>query len=120
MFKRLREPTVLLFFENIHIPLWLVKDLCWLLTFRTFGVVMAIPTILVALLMVLLTYGDKNRFLPNLSILFWITANAAWMFDEFFTLGIRQYCVYPFAGGLLVFVIYVLQKMMSAGKESRI
>jgi hypothetical protein len=100
------------FLETIHIPLWLLKDLCWLMTYRSLGVVMAIPTIVVALMMVSVTYGDRDRFLPNLSIAFWILANASWMFDEFFSLGIRSYCLYPFLAGILVFLIYVLLKLI--------
>ena len=110
--NQLRNPRVVFFLETIHIPLWLLKDLCWLMTYRTFGVVMAIPTVLVALLMVYVTYGDKDRFLPNISIAFWILANASWMLDEFFVLGIRSYCLYPFVAGIFVFLIYLLLKLM--------
>lgn len=110
--RSLRSPGFVFFLETIHIPLWLIKDLCWLLTLRSLGVVMAIPTVLVALLMVVVTYGDRNRFLPNLSIAFWILANASWMLDEFYDLGIRHYSLYPFLAGILVFAIFVLLKLM--------
>ena len=110
--KQFSNPRVVFFLETIHIPLWLLKDLCWLMTYRTLGVVMAIPTILVALVMVYVTYGDRDRFLPNLSIAFWILANASWMMDEFFMFGIRSYCLYPFVAGILVFLIFLLLKLM--------
>jgi len=110
--NQLRNPLVVFFLETIHIPLWLLKDLCWLMTYRTLGVIMAIPTILVAFVMVYVTYGDRDRFLPNLSIAFWILANASWMLDEFYSLGIRGYCLYPFVAGILVFLIFLLLKLM--------
>lgn len=114
MFKAesLRNPRVIFILETLHIPLWLLKDLCWLMTYRSFGLVMAVPTVLVAFLMVYVTYGDSDRFLPNVSIAFWIVANASWMMDEFYNLGIRSYCLYPFLLGILVFLIYILLKLM--------
>lgn len=116
MLNGLRNPRFVLVLETIHIPLWLIKDLCWLLTLRSLGVAMAIPTILVAFLMVIVTYGDHNRFLPNLSIAFWILANANWMIDEFYELGIKHYSLYPFIAGLLVFAIFILLKLIEKRK----
>ena len=37
------------YWENMHIPLWLLKDTCWMLEWRWMGVTMVIPTILTAL-----------------------------------------------------------------------
>ena len=110
--KLLRNSRMVFFLETIHIPLWLLKDLCWLMSYRSLWLVMAIPTVLVALLMLYVTFGDKDRFLPNVSIAFWILANASWMLDEFYSLGIRSYCIYPFLAGILAFIIYVLLKLM--------
>lgn len=68
------------FLENIHIPLWLFKDLCWLMTWRFFGLLMAIPTIIVAIIIVVIHRKDKLKLLPNLSVLMWIMAmpNGCW------------------------------------------
>lgn len=93
-----------------HIPLWLVKDLCWLMTWRTTGIIMAIPTVLVALILAFATYKDESRFLPNVSISLWIIANANWMMAEFFDLPIRFYSIYPFIGGIVVFIIYLFNR----------
>jgi hypothetical protein len=97
--------------ETAHIPLWLVKDVCWLMTYRTLGVVVAIPTILVAIIMAFITYGDKDRFLPNISIALWIIANANWMFAEFFEWDTRFLSLYPFVAGILVFAFFLGQKL---------
>lgn len=96
--------------EMAHIPLWLIKDLCWLMTWRTTGLIMAIPTVLVAIVLALLTRKDSSRFLPNVSIAFWIIANANWMLAEFFDFPIRFYSIVPFAAGLLIFMVYLYQQ----------
>lgn len=92
--------------ENLHIPLWLFKDLCWLLFWREFGLIMAIPTIAVAFILVWLSRSDKSRFLPNVSIAFWILANANWMFDEFFELHTKSYSIIPFFLGIITYFIF--------------
>ncbi len=59
----MKKPTLndrwLWILETVHIPLWLVKDLCWLLTWKTLGVIMAIPTVLVAIIITVVSYQDK-------------------------------------------------------------
>lgn len=35
-------------FENVHILLWLLKDLCWVMDYKTAGVVMIVPTVGIA------------------------------------------------------------------------
>lgn len=102
--------------ETAHIPLWLIKDICWLMSYRLAGVIIAVPTIAVAIWMALLTRRNKDQFLPNVSIAFWILANANWMFAEFYELPTKELSIYPFALGVLVFLIFVLKRMMS-GKD---
>jgi hypothetical protein len=70
-------------YENIHIPLWLLKDTCWMMEWKTMGVIMIVPTIFVAALLAWRTRKDEEFFV-NLAILCWIMANAFWMCCEFF------------------------------------
>jgi hypothetical protein len=70
-------------YENIHIPLWLLKDTCWMMEWKTIGVIMIVPTIFVAALLAWRTRKDEEFFV-NLAILCWIMANAFWMCCEFF------------------------------------
>ncbi|MDI1235442.1 MAG: hypothetical protein PSX81_14270 [bacterium] len=98
---------LLLILEMTHIPLWLIKDLCWLLTWKTLGVIMAIPTVSVAIALTIFTQKDEARFLPNLSIAFWIIANANWMIAEFFNLPLRYFSIIPFIAGIIVFLFYL-------------
>ncbi len=112
-----RHEKLLFALETAHIPLWLIKDVCWLMDFKTYGVIMAVPTILVAILMTFMTYRDQNRFLPNVSIACWIIANANWMFDEFFALHTKHYSIYPFVIGILVFIVFLIQKLTNKTKD---
>jgi hypothetical protein len=114
-----RYSKLLELLEMAHIPLWLIKDLCWLMTYKTLGVVIAIPTIAVAIIMAIMTRHDKDKFLPNISIAFWIIANANWMFAEFFEVNIRFYSLYPFVAGILAFVFFLFQKLSKTSKVNQ-
>ena len=41
-------PTRFRRIENLHILLWLLKDVCWALNFHIMGMIMIIPTVTVA------------------------------------------------------------------------
>jgi hypothetical protein len=118
--NRSKYGKLLLLLETIHIPLWLVKDLCWLLSYRLLGVMVAIPTIIVAFVMAVVTRGDRERFLPNISVALWILANANWMVAEFYDWDIKHYSLYPFVGGLLVFTFFLIQKLVKSDKVRHI
>lgn len=104
------------FFETIHIPLWLIKDICWLMEYRTAGVLIAIPTVLVAIWVAWITRKQQDHFLPNLSIALWIVANANWMVAEFYDLPYKPYSIYPFLLGVLVFIIFLFIKLIDNRK----
>lgn len=108
------------FLETIHIPLWLVKDICWLMEFRLTGIIIAVPTILVAFIVAYISRKDKNHFLPNVSIALWIIANANWMIAEFYDLPTKEYSIYPFLLGVMAFVIFVMIKISDYRKSIRI
>lgn len=71
--------------ENMHIPLWLIKDTCWMFQWELLGVAMIIPTLSMAIYIVFVTRKLNDVFL-NLAITFWIAANSYWMCAEFFHL----------------------------------
>lgn len=71
-------------FENFHILLWLVKDLCWVTLSEKMGVVMIVPTIGFAIYITWLSRTDYAELLHNLAVCFWIGANSIWMIGEFF------------------------------------
>jgi len=109
----MKSKKVIFILEMAHIPLWLIKDLCWLMTWRSIGLIIAVPTVLVAIVLAVITRYNQSRFLPNLSIAFWILANANWMLAEFFDLPIRFYSIIPFLGGIIVFIIYLYQQLLN-------
>jgi hypothetical protein len=102
--------------ENMHILLWLLKDICWATNLRIPGLIMIVPTLTVALLITWQTRHMKSELFHNLAVDFWITANCVWMIGEFFHLdenlwhgyGLRQAAILPFALGLSVLAYYYL------------
>ena len=102
--------------ENLHILLWLLKDISWAMNLRIPGLVMIVPTLTVAILITWQTRHMKSELFHNLAVDFWITANCTWMIGEFFHLdenvwhgyGLRQVAIIPFALGLGVLLYYYL------------
>lgn len=97
-------------FENLHIPLWLLKDTCWMMEWKVFGIIMIVPTVSVALYLTYKSKKTKDYFI-NLAISFWITANAYWMCCEFFNhVELKFYAGIPFGLGILCTVLFYLSK----------
>ena len=92
--------------ENLHIPLWLVKDTCWMLEWRWLGVLMVIPTVAMAIY-ILLKSISHVEFYINLAICFWITANSFWMCAEFFNFTeYKMLAGIPFGLGMFAVAIF--------------
>jgi prepilin signal peptidase PulO-like enzyme (type II secretory pathway) len=102
--------------ENMHILLWLIKDACWAMNYRTMGMIMIIPTLFVAFFITWQTRHILSEFLHNLAVVFWIIANCTWMVGEFYgwdanlwgEYGLRQMALVPFCIGLLILIYYYL------------
>lgn len=106
--------------ENLHILLWLLKDLCWALNLRVLGMIMIIPTLTVAILITWQTRKLTAELLHNLAVVLWITANCLWMTGEFYgwdegTFGTRHLAIIPFSLGLLILVYYYI--ILAPGKR---
>jgi hypothetical protein len=87
--------------EYVHIPLWLIKDTCWMLELKLLGTLMILPTILVAGHLVWKTRGTADYFV-NLAVMFWISANAWWMCCEFYNMMVlKNLAGIPFFLGML-------------------
>lgn len=103
MFKSIRE------YENLHIALWLLKDICWVMLWRPGGVIMLVPTLLVA---IHITYRSRNNvadLFHNIAICLWICANGTWMIGEFFfDDGLRDYATGFFVVGIVIVAFYYL------------
>ena len=99
-------------FENMHIALWLLKDTCWVLTWRMAGMFMIVPTLCVAVYITWKMKEHRAELFHNLAVCLWITANSVWMFGEFFyDDGTRPYAIVFFIAGILCIAYYYLGLM---------
>jgi prepilin signal peptidase PulO-like enzyme (type II secretory pathway) len=96
--------------ENLHILLWLVKDLCWAMLWKPLGIAMLIPTLTVAIVITWQTRHLKSELFHNLAVAFWICANGFWMIIEFWGYDeqLRGYTAIPFGIGLFFIGTYYL------------
>ena len=96
-------------YENMHIALWLLKDTCWVMSFKVGGMLMIIPTIAVAVHLTWKSRKSVSDLFHNTAVCLWITANAIWMTGEFFyNDGFRPYSTVLFLLGLIVVATYYL------------
>jgi hypothetical protein len=106
--------------ENMHIVFWLVKDMSWALKLRWLGVIMFVPTLLLAIIITWQTRKIRSELFHNLAVTCWIIANGYWMICEFFWEDLdylRYFTAIPFSLGLLC-VIYYYVSEFSAGQGS--
>lgn len=82
--------------ENFHIVLWLVKDVSWILGYKVLGVVMFVPTIIMAIWIAWRSREEVGELLHCLAVVFWITANGIWMVGEFWFDDTKRHVAVPF------------------------
>ncbi len=94
--------------ENLHILLWLLKDICWVADLKWLGTFMILPTISVAIWLTWKMRKSYSELMHNLAVIAWILANSTWMIGEFFLDdGTRPLALGFFGLGLvLLFVFY--------------
>src|SRR3954469_15351540 len=93
-------------YENLHIVFWLIKDTCWMLELRWLGAAAMVPTVFLAVYLVIKTIRTNDVYL-NAAILFWIIANSYWMMIEFFNDNKMKYLAgFPFALGFVFVVLF--------------
>ncbi len=100
-------------YENLHVIFWLIKDSCWMLQFKWMGIIMVIPTIIIAAVIAFISRKTTDVYI-NLSILCWICANSFWMYVEFFTTGeLKLWASIPFSLGFVFVGIYYYKAFVS-------
>jgi hypothetical protein len=92
-------------FERAHIPLWIVKDMCWMMGYGELSFVFALPTIALSLILVYGKHGWE-RFM-ELMMGFWLTANTLWMCHEQFHTETKDLALIMFLCGILTFPFYL-------------
>jgi len=104
-------PARFRFTENLHIIFWLLKDISWAMLWKPLGLLMIVPTLLLAVKITIQTRYIKSELFHNLAVVFWICANCTWMILEFFwpeNDQLRYYTAIPFGMGISCIVYYYL------------
>jgi len=91
--------------------------LSWALQLKVLGVCIAIPTLDLAIVIVIKTRKNLSVLLPNIAIAIWITATSIWMCDEFFELDIKEICYVPFGIGLIIIFYWLIYYIPSIWME---
>jgi hypothetical protein len=99
--------------ENLHIVFWLFKDASWAADVKWLGTLMILPTLAIAIYLLLRNWHDLADRFHNLAITFWITANSLWMVGEFFKMDeapyhLRKWCLIPFLIGIIIVLVYYI------------
>jgi hypothetical protein len=103
--------------ENLHIVFWLFKDISWCMVWKPLGIIMIIPTLVIAVWIAFKNKNFMSEVCHNFAIVFWISANSFWMISEFFgfdetilLFGLtgKQTAMIPFCIGLVFLAYYYL------------
>jgi hypothetical protein len=115
--------------ENMHIIFWLLKDVSWCLIWKSLGIAMIFPTLIISIVIAWRTRQFKSELAHNLAITFWITANSYWMITEFFGfdevhiwggMEARHLSLIPFALGMLVLAYYYIFQKADEEKSAAV
>ncbi len=110
--------------ENLHILLWLLKDICWAADLKWLGTFMILPTISVAIWLTWKMRKSVSELMHNVAVILWILANSTWMIGEFFFDDkTRPLALIFFALGILLLLVFygkeLISKVLSKGKKSQ-
>jgi hypothetical protein len=70
--------------ENLHVGLWLIKDCSWCEEWIKVGMMVALPTLVLAIKIAWENRRDIEDLVHNVAVCFWLCANVVWMVGEFF------------------------------------
>jgi len=105
--------------ENLHLPIWLIKDLCWAIVYKPLGVFMIAPAIALAVFVALKSHKNRMYFLPNVSVVFWILANSLWMLAEFYSFNLKHWFISSFILGMISMLIWIVKELPQLWRESK-
>ena len=94
-------------FERMHIPLWIAKDMFWMLGQGELSLAFAIPTIILSTILITVKQGSE-RWL-EMMMAFWLSANTLWMSHELFHTDTKEIALTCFLFGILTIPIYLLK-----------
>ena len=105
--------------ENLHLPLWIIKDTCWMLHIKWLAIAMIAPTIGMAIYIAYISRKSPLNLWPNLSVLCWISANAIWMLGEFAGFSFQLPSSILFVAGLVGIGIYFILYNTASGRFNK-
>lgn len=105
--------------ENLHILLWLFKDMCWAVVWRPGGIAMIVPTVSVAIYLLIKSRGRRTEVYHNAAVVMWISANSTWMIGEFFNKDLRPTAVVLFGIGICILLFYYIFYFRKDRREER-
>jgi hypothetical protein len=106
--------------ENLHVALWLLKDCSWVSEWKALGLLMVIPTLLVALKICWDTRGQFSDLVHNIAVALWICANTTWMIGEFYyDDGTRGFAKIFFYSGMALLGAYYAWAWMRGNPSAR-
>jgi hypothetical protein len=91
--------------DNMHFPLWILKDLAWMLGFGWVSLILAIPTIFISIILILYTSEVEQK--QNVVLLFWLLANTLWMSHEMFNINTKGMAIVSFIIGIITAMTYI-------------
>lgn len=87
--------------ENLHVGFWLLKDTSWCRDWKTIGLIICVPTLLLSIRIAWESRHEFADLIHNIAVCLWISANIVWMIGEFFfNDGTRDYAQGFFYAGL--------------------
>lgn len=95
--------------ENLHVVLWLLKDVSWCSDWHLVGLAASVPTIILAARIWWISRHSFSEMAHNGAVCLWICANITWMIGEFFYQDMtRPFAKIFFFLGVLMLVFYYL------------
>lgn len=106
--------------ENLHVALWLMKDLSWCSLWKILGLAMVGPTLAVALWITWNSRKSLSDCVHNGAVCLWIGANITWMVGEFFFNDrTRPAAQIFFFAGVAVLIAYYGYEVVSRVRSSK-
>lgn len=70
--------------ENLHVALWLLKDVSWCSDWHALGLIMIFPTLFIAIKLCWDTRRILAELVHSVAVVLWLCANTVWMIGEFY------------------------------------
>ena len=107
--------------ENLHIYLWLIKDFLWAYKLVIPAMCMIVPTLFVAVWLLIKNRYHRTDLVHNTAVLFWLCANVTWMTSEFFAweTSLKTVILVLFMMGIALLTFYYIYLFVTATKTNQ-